>query len=143
MAVIQPKDKYYLRSLHEEIGLYDRKIAHLLRYDRFASDKERDAAAAKLTLKREKLLCDARQLIGDGVEYKLSELPHSVCTPEQLARRQPAQRPEETDSVNSVVQHSRTSYVLDFRKEVEAYLEKRRRTQRQPAARFNTSFTNS
>ena len=38
------KDKYFLRTLHEEIGLFDRKLAHLLKYENFPSDRERDAA---------------------------------------------------------------------------------------------------
>ena len=133
MAVTQPKDKYYLRSLHEEIGLYDRKIAHLLKYDRFASATERDAAAAKLSSRREVLVRDARQLIGDGIEYKVSELPRSICTPEQLVRRETVPLPEKSAPVNPSVPHSQTIHVMDFRKEVQAYLEKRRRTQWQPA----------
>lgn len=139
MAVTQAKNKYHLRSLHEEIGLYDRKIAHLLRYDRFESHKERDAAAAKLSSKREVLVRAARQLIGEGVEYKVSELPHSLCTPEQLVRQEPVSLPEKSAPVNSSVRHSQTVDVLDFRKEVQAYLENRRRTQRQPISVLTNS----
>ena len=29
------QDKYYLKSLHEEIDLYDRKLAHLAKYETF------------------------------------------------------------------------------------------------------------
>lgn len=63
MATKQAKDKYYLRSLHEEIGLYDRKLAHLLKYDSFASDKDRDMAAGKLRSKRDLLVRDALHLV--------------------------------------------------------------------------------
>ena len=132
MAVTQAKDKYYLRSLHAEIGLYDRKIAHLLRYDRFASAAERSTAAAKLNSKREVLVRDARQLIGEGVEYKVSELPRSICTTDELVRRELAPSPEKPDAVTPSVRLSQTVQVIDFRKEVQAYLEKRRRTQRLP-----------
>ena len=39
-----PHDKYYLRSLHQEIDLYDRKLAYLDEYEVFASPTERDEA---------------------------------------------------------------------------------------------------
>lgn len=130
MAASLAKDKYYLRSLHEEIGLYDRKIAHLFKYDRFASDKERDRAAAKLSSKRELLVRDARQLVGQGVEYKVSELPRSLCTPEQLVRREPVPIVDKPAPVDTPDQHDRTTNVLNFHEEIQVYLEKRRRTQR-------------
>ena len=34
-----PTDKYYLRSIHEEIALFDRKLAHLEKYEKFTSDE--------------------------------------------------------------------------------------------------------
>lgn len=103
MASIQAKDKYYLRSLHQEIGLYDRKLAHLLKYGPFASNKERDAAAGKLNSKRELLVRNARQLASEGVEYKACELPRSLRSPEQLANEeliQPSEEPSPLHTVN-------------------------------------------
>lgn len=133
MAATQTKGKYYLRSLHEEICLYDRKIAHLLKYDLFASDKERDAAAAKLNSKRAVLVRNARQLIEEGVEHKVSELPRSLCTPEQLVRREPVPILEKPAPVDTPDQHNRATNVLNFREEIQAYLEKRR-TRRQSSS---------
>ena len=77
MAAIQARNKYYLRSLHEEIDLFDRKLAHLLKYESFASDKERDAAAAKMTVKRDQLARTAKELVDEGIEFQSSELPRS------------------------------------------------------------------
>ena len=71
------QDRYYLRTLHQEIDLFDRKLAHMLRYDSFANDAERKVSAGKLTAKPELLAKTARKLAEDGIEYKASELPRS------------------------------------------------------------------
>ena len=71
------QDRYQLKSLHEEIDLFDRKLAHLLRYEEFACDADRDAAARRMTAKRELLARAARQMASDGIEYNASELPRS------------------------------------------------------------------
>ena len=70
--------RFNLKTLHEEIGLYDRKIAHALKYDTYASDEARDTAIAKLSSKRAVLVCNATQWAGDGIEFLPSELPHSM-----------------------------------------------------------------
>jgi len=44
MAVVIA-DKYHLKSIHEEIGLFDRKLAHLMNFEKFDSVAERDQAA--------------------------------------------------------------------------------------------------
>lgn len=75
-------DKYYLKSLHEEIDLFDRKLAHLLKYDTFATDAARNASAGKLSAKRELLARTARQLVSEGVEFKPGDLPRSFRAPE-------------------------------------------------------------
>ena len=73
-------DKYYLKTLHEEIDLFDRKLAHMQKYDSFATDAERLSATHKLNSKRELLVKTARQLANDGIEYKPSDLPRSFRT---------------------------------------------------------------
>lgn len=70
-------DKYYLKSLHQEIDLFDRKLAHLLKYETFATDAERSASAGKLSAKRELLARTARQLVSEGIEFKPADLPRS------------------------------------------------------------------
>lgn len=77
-------DKYYLKSLHENIDLFDRKIAHLRKYDTFATEAEREASAGKMAAKRELLARTARQLAKDGVEFKTSELPRSFRTADMI-----------------------------------------------------------
>jgi hypothetical protein len=72
------ENKYYLKTVHEEIGLFDRKLAHLLKYDVFESDEARDAAARKLTRKRETLVETAKRMAAEGVEFKPSDLPTSI-----------------------------------------------------------------
>lgn len=77
-----PHDKYFLRSLHQEIDLYDRKLAYLEKYVEFASTADRKEAEKKLLSKRAPLEATARQLVADGVEFDHSELPRSFRAPE-------------------------------------------------------------
>ena len=72
------ENKYYLKTVHEEIGLFDRKLAHLLKYDVFESDDAREAAARKLTRKRELLVETAKRMAAEGIEFKTSDLPRSI-----------------------------------------------------------------
>lgn len=73
-----PHDRYFLKSLHEEIGLYDRKLAHLEKYAEFESPADREGAESKLLAKRASLTETARQLVADGVEFNPSDLPRSL-----------------------------------------------------------------
>jgi hypothetical protein len=70
-------EKVRLKMLHEEIDLFDRKLAHLMKYDVFPSDVERNAAARKLQLKREALVVKAKALTDEGTEFKPNDLPRS------------------------------------------------------------------
>ena len=71
------QDKYFLRDLHREIDLYDRKLIHLLKHEVFATDALRDAATRKLATKRESLAATARSLAASGIEFHDHELPRS------------------------------------------------------------------
>lgn len=73
-------DKYYLRSLHEEIDLFDRKLAHLTKYGA-AQDEAGTVSAQKMAAKRELLARTARELVSAGIEFKPSELPRSFRAP--------------------------------------------------------------
>lgn len=106
-------DKYYLKSLHDEIDLFDRKLAHMLKYDSFASDAERTASTSKMAAKRELLARTARQLVEQGIEFKASDLPRSFRTGEDTAAA-----PEEiaaaeavTPAVDEVVSRMRAAAV--------------------------------
>lgn len=72
-----PHDKYFLRSLHQEIDFYDRKLAYLANYPDFASAADREDAETKVITKRASLAETARKLAADGVEFDPSELPRS------------------------------------------------------------------
>jgi hypothetical protein len=72
-----PHDKYFLRSLHQEIDLYDRKLAYLENYAQFASMADREGAEGKLVAKRASLAATAKQLVADGVEFNAADLPRS------------------------------------------------------------------
>jgi hypothetical protein len=72
-----PHDKYFLKSLHQEIDLYDRKLAYLEKYGEFASIADRKEAEKKLITKRAPLAATARQLAADGVEFNPSDYPRS------------------------------------------------------------------
>jgi len=71
------ESKYQLKTLHADIDLFDRRLAHLLKYEVFATETARAAAARKITLKRDALVITAKRLAAEGVEYKESELPRS------------------------------------------------------------------
>ena len=74
---IKMKDKYYLKSLHEEIDLYDRKLAHMTKHELFVSEAERETAIDKMAKKRATLVRTAKKLVKDGVEFHPSDLPRS------------------------------------------------------------------
>jgi ABC-type uncharacterized transport system involved in gliding motility auxiliary subunit len=71
------ESKYHLKTLHADIDLFDRRLAHLLKYEVFATETARTAAARKITLKRDPLVATAKRLAAEGVEFKESELPRS------------------------------------------------------------------
>jgi hypothetical protein len=70
-------EKVRLKMLHEEIDLFDRKLAHVMKYDVFPSETERNAAVRKLSLKRDALVAKAKALTDDGTEFKPNDLPRS------------------------------------------------------------------
>ena len=72
------QDKYFLRDIHREIDLYDRKMIHLVKHETFATDALRDAAMRKLSLKREGLVTTAKSLAASGIEFADHELPRSL-----------------------------------------------------------------
>jgi len=76
-----PRGKYFLRDLYQEITLYDRKIAYLDRYGAFAPPQDREEAANKWIAERAPLEKTARQFAASGVEYRDEELPQ-VFRPE-------------------------------------------------------------
>ncbi len=87
------ESKYQLKTLHADIDLYDRRLAHLLKYEVFATEAARTAAARKITLKRDALVITAKRLASEGVEYKESELPRSF-RPEGVPAPVEAKLPE-------------------------------------------------
>jgi len=70
-------DKYFLRDLHHEIDLYDRKLAYLDKYAEFASPADREEAEKGLVAKRAPLEKTALELAASGVEYEEKDLPRS------------------------------------------------------------------
>ena len=71
------ESKYHLKSVHAEIDLFDRRLAHLNKYDVFETEAARIAAERKLNLKRDPLVVTAKRLAAEGVDFKESELPRS------------------------------------------------------------------
>ncbi len=70
-------DKYFLRDLHQEIDLYDRKLAYLSKYEDFATPADREQAQEKMLAKRAPLEKTARELAASGVEFDVNDLPRS------------------------------------------------------------------
>jgi len=75
---VELSGRYQLKSIHEEIGLCDRKLAHMEKFETYASDEARASAIAKMTTKRAKLAKTAQNLTDAGVEYLPSEVPRSL-----------------------------------------------------------------
>ncbi len=71
------RDKYFLRDLHQEIDLFDRKLADLGKYVKFDDDADRQQAEKLLTTKRASLERTALELAASGVEFAESDLPRS------------------------------------------------------------------
>ena len=71
------RDKYFLRDLHQEIDLYDRKLAYLDKYVEFASSADREVAEKGLRAKRAPLEKTALELAASGVEFEEKDLPRS------------------------------------------------------------------
>ena len=74
---LRPDSKYSLRDLHQEIDLYDRKIAYCQLHQKFDSEPERESALQKLVTKRESLVKTALAMAGRGVECDPKYLPRS------------------------------------------------------------------
>lgn len=68
--------KYFLRSLHQEIDYFDRRIAYI-DSEEFASPADREDAKKKIMLKRATLEKKAKDLAAAGVEFDQAELPRS------------------------------------------------------------------
>jgi hypothetical protein len=74
------RDKYFLRDLHQEIDLYDRKLAYLDTHVEFASSADREEAEKRLLARRAPLEKTALELAASGVEYEEKDLPRSFRT---------------------------------------------------------------
>jgi len=74
------RDKYFLRELHQEIDLYDRKLAYLDKFVEFASSMDREEAKSRMLAKRAPLEKTALELAASGVEYEEKDLPRSFRT---------------------------------------------------------------
>jgi hypothetical protein len=135
---IAAADKYYLKSIHEEIALFDRKLAHLAKYEKFDSDEERELAARKMTTKRNVLVTTAKRLVAEGVEFNASDLPKSLRpegAPIETVTTQVVREdaPANTVAVATAVQprsHGGSPYAgtsLDWQASVNRYLAKKKR----------------
>lgn len=72
------RDRFYLRDLHQEIALYDRKLAYLDNFGVFATPAERAEAEKGLRTKRAPLERAALELVASGVEYDEKDVPQSL-----------------------------------------------------------------
>ena len=74
---LKVQDKYYLKSVYQDIDLLDRKLAHLQKYDTFDSIADRQTAEKKINAARELLTRTAKRLVDEGIEFNESDLPRS------------------------------------------------------------------
>ena len=125
------ESKYHLKTIHAEIDLFDRRLAHLNKYDVFETEAARAAAARKLNLKRDPLVATAKRLVAEGVEYKESELPRSFrpdgfpapveAKPEPEAAVAPPNSTENRSARRQGSPYAGTS--LDWEKSVQHYMQ--------------------
>jgi hypothetical protein len=127
------ENKYYLKTLHDEIDLFDRKLAHLLKYDTFDTDAARAAAAQKMSNKRATLAETAKRLVAEGVEFKETDLPRSF-RPKDAPVAAVVEVKTETETVVAEPGHGRASRrqasafagtSLDWEKSVREYMLKK------------------
>jgi hypothetical protein len=123
-----PSGKYQLKTLHEEISLFDRKLAHLRNYESFPSDAERDAAADKLAAKRNLLVRRAQQMIDEGIEFSELERPKSlssddapVAAKKAVATAEPTAEPKTATATIESVPSPFEGTSLDYRADLLAY----------------------
>jgi hypothetical protein len=74
---MKPDSKYALKDLHEEIDLFDRKIAYCQNYEKFDTEQARAAGLHKLITKRETLVKTALAMASRGIECDPKYLPRS------------------------------------------------------------------
>lgn len=72
-----PDSKFALNDLHQEIDLFDRKIAYCQTFENFDTDQERESALRKLSTRRATLVKTALAMAGRGVEVDPRKLPRS------------------------------------------------------------------
>ena len=82
-------NKYELKDLHQEIDLFDRKIAYCQNFERFATDEERGATLQKLVTKRAALVKTALEMAARGVECDPKCLPRSFKAAAEAAKVTP------------------------------------------------------
>jgi hypothetical protein len=73
----RPDSKFALNDLHQEIDLFDRKIAYCQNFETFECDQDREAALRKLSTRRETLVKTARAMASRGVACDAKYLPRS------------------------------------------------------------------
>jgi hypothetical protein len=124
--------KYQLKSLHEEIDFLDRKLAHLYKYENFATETERKVSAEKLSTKRNLLIRKAQQMIDEGVEFQQVERPRSLRTdvsPDEKKLSSVTVEPTEW-SVVALPTSQPSPYLgtsLDYKQELQTYKKSRAR----------------
>ena len=124
-------NKYHLKSVHAEIDLFDRRLAHLNKYDIFESEAARAAAARKLNLKRDPLVATAKRLAAEGVEFKESDLPRSfrpegVPAPVEVKPEPPPVAVLPVPTENRSARRQGSPYAgtsLDWEKSVQHYMQ--------------------
>ena len=91
---VVPDSKYALRDLHEQIDLFDRKIAYCETHEKFDSEQERSTTLQKLTTKRGTLVKNALAMAERGIQCEAKYLPRSF--------KKAAEPAEGTESLPSI-----------------------------------------
>jgi predicted component of type VI protein secretion system len=78
---IKPSNRYDLKDVHQEIDLFDRKIAYCQSHEKFDSEQERASALQKLITRRGTLVKVAEEAASRGIEFDPKYLPRSLKQP--------------------------------------------------------------
>jgi hypothetical protein len=145
MSTAPASNKYQIKFLEEEIGLFDRKLAHLLKFETFANEQDRKAAASRLSTKRDRLLLAVNKLNGEEEPVPAPKPEKKKATKPRAAKKaavavaeieaETVLAPEAIDGVSLADSlpaprppSPYTGTSLDYEQGLDSYLQSRRKT---------------
>jgi hypothetical protein len=106
MSTAPSSNKYLLKSIEEDIELFDRKLAHLHKFEIFQNEDDRMVAAGKLSSKRERLLRTLRELtdpapVLDASAPAVKKTARKAAKPKVSTRSKAAAAPKDSPAIEA------------------------------------------